>query len=109
MDDLFSEIQAKQKVLETALSEMGKRGKDYAAAERDYRIALAQKILMERDKGTPVTIIGDVCRGSREIADMKFKRDVGEVVYKSAMEAINIYKVGIKFLDNQLDREWHSQ
>lgn len=108
MEDLFSEIQAKQKTLETALSEAGKRGKDYAAAERDYRIALAQKILVERDKGTPVTIISDVCRGSREIADLKFKRDVAEVMYKSAMEAILAYKLGIKILDSQLEREWNN-
>jgi hypothetical protein len=73
----------------------------------DYRIALAEKILIERDKGTPVTIISDVCRGDRKIARLKFERDVAEVVYKSALEAINILKLQVKVLDEQIGREWH--
>jgi len=63
-------------------------------------------MLQERDSGTPVTIISDICRGSQEIAELKFKRDCAEVVYKSALEAVNGYKLQIKVLENQIDREW---
>lgn len=108
MHDLINEIGERIKTLDAALKAFGKRGQEYAAAERDYRVALSKKILTERDKGTPVTIIGDVCRGSAEIANLRFKRDVAEVMYKSAMEAVNVYKLNIRILENQLDREWNS-
>lgn len=105
MHDLINEIYAKTKALDTALSQFRKRGEEYAASERDYKIALSKKILMERDKSTPVTIISDICRGSAEIADLRFKRDVAEVLYKSASEAINSYKLQLRLLDAQMDRE----
>ncbi len=105
--DLFLELRAKQQLLETSLAALGKRGRDSANAEQTYRVALAKKILEEREKGTPVTIISDVCRGDKEIARLKFERDVAEVSYSAAMEAINIYKLAIRTLDEQINREWN--
>lgn len=107
MNDLISEIQEKTVLLDKAINQFGKRGRAYAQAEHDYRVAMAKKVLLERDKGTPVTIISDVCRGDSEIAKLRFERDVAEVVYKLAQEAINGYKLQIKILDAQLDREWN--
>lgn len=108
MQDLLNEIVAQSRKLDVALSELGKRGRSYAEAERKYRVGLKQKILIERDKGTPVTIISDICRGSEEIASLRFDRDVSEIMYKSALEAINVYKLQLRLLENQADREWHS-
>lgn len=105
--DLFTELRDKQRILETALGELGKRGREKANAEQAYRTALAQKILVERDKGTPVTIISDVCRGDKEIAKLKFERDVADVMYDSAKEAVNVYKLAIRTLDEQINREWN--
>ncbi len=107
MNDLISDIQEKTALLDSAIPQLGKRGRGYAQADHNYRVALSKKILEERDKGTPVTIISDVCRGDPEIAKLRFERDVAEVVYKSAMEAINVYKLQLKILDAQLDREWN--
>lgn len=104
--DLISEIGQKSKLLDTAIKELGKRGRAYAQAEQDYRVAMARKILEEREKGTPVTIISDLCRGNPEIAKLRFDRDCAEVVYKSAMEAINAMKLQIRVLDAQVEREW---
>jgi hypothetical protein len=105
--DLFLELREKQQCLETALGELGKRGRAKAEAERNYRVALAKIILIERNNGTPVTIISDICRGDKEIAKLKFERDVADVMYSAAMEAIQTYKLGIRMLDSQIDREWH--
>lgn len=104
--DLINEIGQKSKMLETAVKELGTRGRAYAQAEHDYRVALAEKTLLERDKGTPATICSDVCRGDRKIAKLRFERDVAEVVYRSALEAINATKLQIKILDAQVEREW---
>lgn len=106
--DLMNELSSKVSLLDSALKQLGVRGREYAQSEQDYRIALAQKILIERDKGTPVTIISDICRGDREIAKKKFERDCKETGYKAALEAINVYKIQIKTLESTIEREWHS-
>ena len=106
MNDLVTEIGNKSRMLDVAITELKKRGQKYAEAEKVYRIALARCILDEREKGTPVTIISDICRGSTQIAGLRFERDCAEVVYKSAMEAINSMKLQIRLMDSQLDREW---
>lgn len=107
--DLFLDMQAKTALLDKALGELGRRGRIYAEYERDYRIALRQEILLERDKGTPVTIISDICRGKSEIALKRFQRDLAESVYKAAFEAVNVYKLEINILREQIDREWHRE
>ena len=104
--DLMNDLAGKVGLLDTALRKLGERGRSHAQAERDYRVALAQKILIERDKGTPVTIISDICRGSAEIAAKKFARDCAETNYDAAKEAINTYKLQIRILENQIEREW---
>ena len=105
-NDLILEIQEKIRLVDAAIHQLGKRGIASAQAEMEYRIALNKAILEERDKGTPVTIISDVCRGKKEIAKLRFERDYAEVVYKSAQEAINSYKLQIRILDAQIQREW---
>lgn len=105
--DLISELGAKVEMTDKALRELGARGRAYAQAERDYRVALSQKILEEREKGLPATLIGDICRGNKQIAALKFERDVAETVYKSALEAINVYKLQIRVLENTIEREYH--
>ena len=104
--DLISEIGAKSSLLDAAVKQLGVRGKAYAQAERDYKVALAQKIMQERERGTPVTIISDICKGDSEIARLRFERDCAEVVYKSAMEAIQSIKLQIRIIDAQIEREW---
>lgn len=108
MNDLVNELASKTALLDAAIRQLGKRGSAYAEAERDYRCALAKQILLERGKGTPVTIISDICKGDKEISLLRFKRDCAEVTYKSALEAINSYKLQIRIMDAQIEREWHS-
>lgn len=106
MADLVTDIMDKSRMLDVAISELKRRGQKYAEAERDYRVALAKQMLTERDNGMPVTIISDICKGKTEIAALRFNRDCAEVLYKSAMEAINSMKLQIRLMDSQLDRDW---
>lgn len=108
MNDLINAVGEKTALLDAAIRQLGKRGQAYAEAESNYRMALSKAILEERANGTPVTIISDVCKGKSDIAKLRFQRDCAEVVYKSAMEAINSYKLQIRIMDAQIEREWHS-
>lgn len=104
--DLMLEMQNKVATLDAALRQIGKRGENYAKAEMEYRVALNAKILEERDKNTPVTIISDICRGTPSVAQKKLERDIAESLYKAALEACNVYKLQIRILENQIEREW---
>ena len=105
-EDLIQEIGAKSALLDTAIKQLGIRGRAYAQAEHDYRVAMRKTILEERAKGTPVTIISDVCRGDPEVAKLRLERDIAKTVYESAQEAINGFKLQIRILDSQIEREW---
>lgn len=103
MQDLYREMNKLREELNLAIEFAKKRGQDLSKAERDYRVALAKKILIERDNKVPVTIISDICRGDAEIADLKFNRDTQEVLYKSAGERINATKLEIRIVEGQMD------
>ena len=88
--------------LSTDLEALRKCGAQLAQNERDYRVA----ILRERASGTPVSIIGDVCRGKKPIADMKMARDSAEALYKAQQESINVKKLQLRIIEAQIEREW---
>ena len=105
--DLFLEQQEKSKLLDIALSLLSTRGREAAQAEQNYRIAKSKVMIEKRTDGVPTTILGDLTKGDPEIALLKFKLDCAEVSYKANLEALNVYKLQIKMLDEQISREWH--
>lgn len=107
MVDPISEVWRRSEMLEVALKECKSRGQAAAEAERVYRIALAEKILLLREGGLPATLIGDVARGDKDVARMKFERDCSQVVYDNAQEAVMVYKKQIDVLREQIEREWN--
>ena len=109
MNDLVTDIQDKLVMINKAINRLAKNGQLKAEAEMNYRIALAQKILIEREKGTPVTIISDICRGDPQIAALKFDRDTKEAVYQANLETINAWKLEARIMENQIGREWGRQ
>lgn len=104
--DLYFELREKTNMLDSAIRVLKTRGQAYAQAEHDYKVAMAQKMLIEREKGMPVTILGDICRGDKAIAKLRFERDVADINYKAALEAINVYKLQLRLIENQIQREW---
>lgn len=104
--DLISDLQSILKKLDNAVDRLGEDGKRLAEAERDYRIALSKLILRNRDAGMPVTIIGDVCRGDEDVANLKFERDWAQALYDANQEAINVWKKQATIWEAQISREW---
>jgi hypothetical protein len=105
MQDLYIEMQNKRKELNRAIKEAKERGESMAMAEKEYRIALAKEMLIQRDNKVPVTIISDICRGKENIAKLKFNRDTAEVLYKSANERIQATKLEMRIIENQMEAE----
>lgn len=104
--DLVGEMSKLRNELADAVSDLWTRGKVKANAEREYRVALAKMLLIYRDAGLPVTIIGDVCRGEPKIAQLKFERDLSETEYFCCIELVNSIKLQIRIMESQISREW---
>ncbi len=105
MQDLMIEMGDLRNTLSIAITELKRRGRDKAKAEQDYRVALAKEMLIQRDAGQPVTIIGDICRGKAEIAKLKFERDFAETLYTTCMQKIYQCKIEMGIIENQINAE----
>ena len=103
--DLYNEIQKLRGELNAVIKVLKKRGQDKAESESQYRIALAKEILIQRDKGIPVTIISDICRGKEEIAKLKLNRDISEIMYDVCMQKVYSTKLEIGIVENQMNAE----
>lgn len=106
MDDLYQELQLKTKQLDISVKQLRKTGGDYAEAERAYKMKLREECLKLRDDGMAVGMIDKICYGIPSVADLRFKRDLAETVYKANQEAINSIKLQMRLIEGQIGREW---
>lgn len=90
--------------LKAQIKAVGDFGKKWAKAEHDYNIALSTATVRLRDEGIPVTLIDKIVKG--KVAEEKLELSTAEVMYKTALEAVNGTKLQIRVLDNQIAREW---
>jgi len=104
--NLVQEIEQKKSELTQSIKLLRKNGEKLAACERDYKIKLRQEILKLRTEGTPVTLISQIIYGVPEVAELRFKRDVAEVMYQTNQEHINVIKLQLRLIEAQLQREW---
>lgn len=104
--DLLQELWKIKDLLTKALEQYKTRGQEYAKCYRDYRVKVAQELLKLKADGMPATIAYDIARGKEEVAEAKEKEIIAECMYKSCQEAINTYKLQIKILQEQINKEW---
>lgn len=108
MIDLMNELNSLNGRLSTSIKQLERYGRERADAERDYKIILRQEALKLRNEQMPVTLIDKVVYGIPEVADLRFKRDIAETMYKTSLENINTLKLRMRILDAQITREWQS-
>lgn len=106
--DLWSEVQSKTKQLDYSVKELRKSGTAYAEAEKAYKIKLRETALRLRSQDMAVGMISMTVYGVPEVAELRFKRDCCEAVYKANVEAINAIKLEIRIINEQLSREYSS-
>jgi len=107
--DLYNELMQKSKELDISIKSLRKTGQDYATAYTNYRVALAEELLKLKAEGYAITLAGDIARGKREIAHLKFEEISKEAIYKANLESINAIKLQIKLLSEQLSREYSNE
>ena len=104
--ELYNELNAKTRDLETSIKLLRKNGTAYAEAERNYKVLLRSECLKLRDEGMAVGMIDKTCYGIPSVAEARFKRDVAEAVYRANQEAINSIKLQLRLIESQIQREW---
>ena len=103
---MWQAIEEELKLLDAAVKALKPRGQKKAQTEHDYRVALSKRLLELRAAGQPVTHLLEIAKGEPEIAGLRLERNIAESLYESAQEAINVQKLKIRVLENQLSREW---
>lgn len=106
--DLYEEIQRLMVELTASIRKLRDNGAKLAEAERDYKLTLRQEALRLRAGDMPVTLINNIIYGVPEVAEKRFKRDVEQANYDANKEHINICKLKLRILENQLSREWNN-
>lgn len=69
-------LEDSKKKIDELTDELKKREIEKAKAEGIYRQALAKKIIELRSNKVPANCVGDVARGSKDIAILRYNRDV---------------------------------
>jgi len=106
--DIYEEIQRLMAELTASIRKLRQNGVNLAEAEKDYKLTLRQEALKLRAGDMPVTLINNVIYGVPEVAEKRFKRDVEQANYDANREHINITKLKLRILENQLSREWNN-
>jgi len=106
--NLMEELERKLRILDASVKELSKTGKEYASAYTNYRVALAKELVKLKDEGYAITLAGDIARGKPEIAKLKFEEIAKEAVYKANQETINVYKLQIKIIQEQINKEYNN-
>ncbi len=105
--DLLQELREKNDDLSASIQLLRKHGQALATAEAEYKSVLAQTVLRLRADKMPVTLINLVVYGDKKVAEQRLKRDIAKVLYDSNQEHINVTKLQIRIIENQLQREYH--
>lgn len=66
-------------------------GLEKAKTERDYKVRQAQEILKLRIDKQPVTIIQDLVKGNEEVAELRLKRDIAQIVIMMVQISIILF------------------
>ena len=95
-------LEKSKQTLDALTVELRKRGYALAAAERDYRKALAIKELELRSKGNsiPANLAYDIARGQE--AELRYKRDISEVEYEICKDRLRNERAQIQALRSML-------
>lgn len=106
MQDLMEELKGMREELHKSMEMLRQNGNALAKAENEYQCTKAQTVAMMKADGCPMTEISLSIKGQTEVAEAMLKRDLAKVMYESNQEHINVVKLELRVLENQIAREW---
>ena len=106
MNDLMQMMQEALSDLDKSMRLLRKHGEELAQAEHDYQVTKAQTVLVMKSNGCPVTEISMSIKGQPQVAEAMLKRDIAKTIYEANQEHINVKKLEVRVIENQIAREW---
>jgi len=79
----------KNQLLTSKNTEYTELSEKYASAKRDYNIGYAKKVIELKTAGNPTTIIKELVKGDKIIANLGYQMDVSEGVMKACRESMS--------------------
>lgn len=98
-----------QRLLDLAIAESKTRGRDMVAKEAAYYSAKAEESLAMLDAGYANTFIQTVIKGRPRVSEAMHAYHEAEVYYKNAQDAIQVYKLKLRVMEAELEREWEQE
>ena len=108
MNDLIIQLERTKADLHKSMQLLRQNGNALAQAEQEYQIAKTQTVLKMKDDGCTITEIQLSIKGRPEVAPKLLERDIAKAMYDANMEHINVAKLELRILENQISREWNN-
>lgn len=106
MQDLITELERMKDELHRSIKMLRTNGEALAKKEHDYQIIKAQTWRVLKAEGWTSTDLNATIKGQPEVAEAMFDRDTAKAMYEANQEHINVVKLEIRVLENQIAREW---
>lgn len=103
---LWVRIEECMRLVDAALMESKLRGKDMVAKEAAYYTAKANVSFSMLEDGYTNTYIQTVIKGQPGVTEALSAYHDAEVEYKNAVEAVQVYKLKLRVLEAENEREW---
>ena len=106
--DLYSERELLRRKLDQCIKMLRQTASDYARADRDYNVAVRACWMRLRDKDMPIGMISKVYKGEDDVAEKRFKLIEAEAMKDANKEAVMSYKLQLRLVEEQIQREFSS-
>ena len=108
MQDLIQELDRMKDELHRSMKMLRSNGEALAVKEHDYQVIKAQTVLQMKAQGCSITEIGISIKGQPGVAEALLERDKAKTMYEANQEHINVVKLEMRVIENQIAREWNS-
>ena len=108
MQDLMRELEQMRRELHQSMKTLRRSGEALSKAEHDYQVKKAQTWRILKDEGCTSTELANIIKGQPEVAEAMFARDNAKAFFIANQEHINVVKLELRMIENQIAREWNN-
>lgn len=108
IDNLYQAWAEDRELMFSCPAEIQKLGEELARAEAEYQQVKARVALRMKLNGETATYIQMVIKGDDEVNEALFRRDCAQSNYEAAKESLNVYKLDLRVVEAQIEREFRS-
>lgn len=108
MQTLYNELERMKNDLNASMRQLRKNGEILAHKEHDYQVIKAQAVFEMKDEGCSMTEINLAIKGQPKVAEAILERDLAKTMYDANLEHINVVKLELRVIENQISREWNN-